>query len=182
MNFGYNERQFAPSNNRAYPTTPSTFPQPMYGGQGNPADAQNAYNQGYFVNNPYAAQQPPQQYAAGNVAPQSGYPPRTAYQPADETNGLIQQFSNQDLGSPRPLRMSPQVGRPRTANSPAGYQQAPSNPVPPMPAQTANAEEELVRYPDMYSDNVHKRGKAAKELVNVFFRENIERARDRNLR
>jgi protein-serine/threonine kinase len=54
-----------------------------------------------------------------------------------------------------------------------------------MPIRSPKAlgeEEELQRYLERYSENVHKRGKAAKELVNVFFQENIERARDRNMR
>ncbi|PGG96782.1 AGC/NDR/NDR protein kinase [Polytolypa hystricis UAMH7299] len=194
LNFGFNERQYAPSNNRAYPTTPSTFPQPMYGQGGQEyVDAQspqNPYTQGYFMNNPYAPQQQPQaQYGHPNMpSPQAAYQQqsRMGYPPADGTNGLIQQFSNQDLGaSPRAAmfgRNAPQGQRPRTAGAtgqPQGHL------APPMPARSPNPageEEELVRCPERYSENVHKRGKAAKELVNVFFRENIERARDRNMR
>lgn len=203
LNFGYDQQQpysNNPQSSRAYPTTPSTFPQPMYAGQGNQefVDAQqNAYNQGYFVNNPYMApagqtlqQQQQQQYAPAphGSAPPTGYQQqRGGHQGNDETSGLIQQFSNQDLSaSPRPARVAPQGGqqRPRTAGSPAGHhQQAAAHLTPPMPARGANPEdEELVRCPERYSENAHKRGKAAKELVNVFFRENIERARDRNMR
>ncbi|KAM5442098.1 Serine/threonine-protein kinase [Microsporum ferrugineum] len=203
LNFGYDQQQQYsnnPSSNRAYPTTPSTFPQPMYAGQGNQefVDAQqNAYNQGYFVNNPYMGghqQQQQQQYASAphGSAPQAVYQQRAApaggqHQGNDETSGLIQQFSNQDLSaSPRPARAAPQGSqqRPRTAGS-AGHQQqqTPAHLTPPVPARGANPEdEELVRCPERYSENAHKRGKAAKELVNVFFRENIERARDRNMR
>ena len=43
-------------------------------------------------------------------------------------------------------------------------------------------EEEEQQNPRKYSDNVLKRGTAAKQLVNTFFQENIERARDRNTR
>lgn len=202
LNFGFNERQFTPNsnNNRAYPTTPSTFPQPMYGPPGGQEyveggqSAQNVYNQGYFMNSPYAPQQSPQQPQYGHPSlqsPQPAYQSRVGgYQANDGTNGLVQQFSNQDLsGAPRNGmygRNAPPPGqRPRTAGSPAGNQ-VPSHLAPPMPAtrspKPAGEEEELVRYPERYSENVHKRGRAAKELVNVFFRENIERARDRNMR
>jgi protein-serine/threonine kinase len=203
LNFGFNDRTYAASNNRAYPTTPSTFPQPLYttpGGQEylDAQSPQNAFGQGYFMNNPYAQQQPQQsqqhqqqpaqQYAQTLPSPQPAYQPRVGYQANDATNGLIQQFSNQDLGaSPRPGvfgRNPAPAPRPRTAGPPAGAQ-APTHLVPPMPLRSpkpASEEEELVRSPEKYSENVHKRGRAAKELVNVFFRDNIERARDRNLR
>ncbi|KAI1911081.1 Serine/threonine-protein kinase [Ophidiomyces ophidiicola] len=194
--YGFNDRPYTAANARAYPTTPSTFPQPMYQNQGGheyatAQNAPNAYNQGYFGNNPYAQQAPhPQQFMHPNVAPpQPGYQPRAGgYLPNDGTSGLIQQFSNQDLGgSPRgaaAARVPPQGQRPRTAGSPA-LNQGPGHLAPPMSSRSpkqATEEEELVRCPEKYSENVHKRGKAAKELVNVFFRENIERARDRNLR
>ncbi|KAK2732491.1 Serine/threonine-protein kinase [Myotisia sp. PD_48] len=189
LNLGFSDQPYNPQNNRAYPTTPSTFPQPLYSGQGNQdyTDQQNAYNQGYFANNPYMAPQANQQYAQGNLAsPQAVYQnrPGGGYQGNDETNGLIQQFSNQDLSaSPRPTRVAPPGPRPRTAGTTAGHHQVPAHLAPPVPASNASHdEEELVRYPERYSENVHKRGKAAKELVNVFFRENIERARDRNMR
>ena len=201
LNFGFNDRPFNPTNIRAYPTTPSAFPHPVYqspGGQEyvDPQVAQNAaYGQGYFMNNPYAPQQPQQahytqqQYVQHNLqSPQPAYQSRLGYNANDGTNGLIQQFSNQDLGaSPRgglsPRATSP-AQRPRTAGSPAPGQQV-GLLAPPMPIRSLKAlgeEEELQRYPERYSENVHKRGKAAKELVNVFFQENIERARDRNMR
>lgn len=189
LNFGFNERQFAPPN-RAYPTTPSTFPQPMYGAPGGQdyIDSQ-AYNQGYFMNSPYQQPQQPQ-YGHPNLAsPQPAYQSRFGgYQANDGTNGLIQQFSNQDLSaSPRNNmygRTAPPGPRPRTAGSPAGGQ-TPGHLAPPMPnrnSKPAGEEDELPKCPEKYSENIHKRGRAAKELVNVFFRENIERARDRNMR
>jgi protein-serine/threonine kinase len=150
------------------------------------------------VNNPYAQQQPQQpqqhqqppaqQYAQNLPSPQPAYQPRAGYQQNDATNGLIQQFSNQDLSAPPRSgifgRNPAPAPRPRTAGSPAGAQH-PTHLAPPMPVRSqkpASDEEEPVRCPEKYSENVHKRGKAAKELVNVFFRDNIERARDRNLR
>ncbi|KAK2782226.1 Serine/threonine-protein kinase [Onygenales sp. PD_12] len=188
LNFGFNDRPYTASNNRAYPTTPSTFPQPMYPGGQEYVDSQsphNAYGQGYFMTNPYPPQQQGQQYAHPN-APQPAYQSRVGYQANDGTNGLIQQFSNQDLGAPPRAGMfgrNPPPGqRPRTAGATGQHQ---GHSVPAMPTRSpkpAGEEEELARNPEKYSENVHKRGRAAKELVNVFFRENIERARDRNLR
>ncbi|OJJ74790.1 hypothetical protein ASPBRDRAFT_27785 [Aspergillus brasiliensis CBS 101740] len=195
LNFGYNDRAFnaAAANNRAYPTTPSAFPQPIYQNQGpqDYIDAQNgAYAQGgYFMANPYQAQaaygQP--HYGQNLQSPQPAYQSRMGYSANDGTNGLIQQFSNQDLNSPRSgffARSASPAQRPRTAGSPAPGQQQPGHLAPPMPRspRTPAENEELQRYPERYSENVHKRGKAAKELVSVFFNENIERARDRNMR
>ncbi|KAJ6163044.1 hypothetical protein N7497_003023 [Penicillium chrysogenum] len=162
MNYGYDRNYNA--NNRAYPTTPSAFPQPIYQTQGaqDYVDPSNpAYAPGYFMPNhyppqqvqpQYVQQQQQQQYAQQQAlqSPQPAYQARPGY--PDGTNGLIQQFSNQDLNANR-----------------AGPRPIPEN-------------EELQRFPDRYSENVHKRGKAAKELVTVFFHENIERARDRNMR
>lgn len=198
LNFGFNEQQgYTPSNNRAYPTTPSTFPQPMYQQGTEYVDPQqNAFGQGYFMNNPYAPQQqrqPPQQqnqyhaqqYPQLNLqSPQPAYQSRAGYNGNDGANGLIQQFSNQDLSASARGRNPPPGQRPRTAGSPAPGQPT-GHLAPPMPSRTPNPqgeEEELERNPEKYSENVQKRGRAAKELVNVFFQENIERARDRNLR
>lgn len=198
LNFGFNERNYNAANNRVYPTTPSAFPQPIYQGQDymDPHGAQgNAYGQqqGYFVGNAYPQQAhyPVQQQAYPQQAlqsPQPAYGARPPYGANDGTNGLIQQFSNQDLGaSPRP-GLAPRSGspgqRPRTAGS-TGPQQQPQQGGHLAPNRTSKPpgeEEELQRYPERYSENVHKRGKAAKELINVFFQENIERARERNMR
>ena len=51
-----------------------------------------------------------------------------------------------------------------------------------MPRPSPKPEEEEQPNPHRYSNNVLKRGTAAKQLVNAFFQENIERARDRNSR
>ena len=187
LNFGFNV-----ANNRAYPTTPSAFPQPIYQSAG-PQDyvsSQNgAYNQqGYFANgNIYAQQQA--QYAAPHYgqnlqSPQPAY--HLAYNNAnDGTNGLIQQFSNQDLNSNRAMygRTVSPATRPRTPGQPTSPQPYAGNQVPiAQPRARPQPEEELQRNPERFAENVHKRGRAAKELVNVFFQDNIERARDRNMR
>lgn len=194
LNFGYNERGFNPAaaNSRAYPTTPSAFPQPIYTTPGpqDYMDAQNgAYGQGYFVASPYAqqAQYSQPHYVQQNMqSPQAAYQPRMGYNVNDSANGLIQQFSNQDLNANRPGFYPPSGAapqRPRTAGGTAVPQQ-PGHLVPPMPRspRPPSESEELQRYPERFSENIHKRGKAAKELVSVFFNENIERARDRNMR
>lgn len=193
MNFGYNDRNYA-ANNRAYPTTPSAFPQPIYQTQGAQeyVDPSNpAYAPGYFMTNPYPPQQqyPQQQYAQQQTlqSPQPAFQNRMGYA-NDGTNGLIQQFSNQDLNANRANffnRTNSPAQRPRTAGgSPAQGQAQAAHLVPPVPRspRPPAENEELQRLPDRYSENVHKRGKAAKELVTVFFHENIERARDRNMR
>lgn len=143
------------------------------------------------MTNPYPPQTP--QYAQAPYAQQMASPQQPTYQNRvpynDGTNGLIQQFSNQDLNSPRGgffNRNAAPGQRPWTAGSSAPGQQQQQQPhlVPPMPRspRTPAENEELQRNPERISENVHKRGKAAKELVNVFFHENIERARDRNMR
>lgn len=195
MNYGYNDRNYNAANNRAYPTTPSAFPQPIYQSQGQQEyiDPSNpAYAPGYFVPNPLSQQQQyaaQQQYAQqqGLQSPQPAYQARPGYA-NDATNGLIQQFSNQDLNANRGgffNRTNSPSQRPRTAGgSPAQGQAQAAHLAPPVPRspRPPAENEELQRFPDRYSENVHKRGKAAKELVTVFFHENIERARDRNMR
>jgi protein-serine/threonine kinase len=194
MNYGYDQNYNA--NNRAYPTTPSAFPQPIYQTQGaqDYVDPSNpAYAPGYFMNNGYAPQAPQyvqqQQYAQQQAlqSPQPAYQTRMGYA-NDGTNGLIQQFSNQDLNANRGNffnRAASPAQRPRTAGgSPAAGPTQAAHLAPPVPRspRPPAENEELQRFPDRYSENVHKRGKAAKELVTVFFHENIERARDRNMR
>lgn len=188
----YNDRNYA-ANSRAYPTTPSAFPQPIYQTQGQQdyVDPSNpAYAPGYFMTAHYPPQAPyaQQQYAQQPQSPQPAYQSRMGHA-NDGTNGLVQQFSNQDLNANRGafFGRAASPARPRTAGgSPAqGQAQAQAAhlapPVPRSPRPPAE-NEELQRFSDLYSENVHKRGKAAKELVTVFFHENIERARDRNMR
>lgn len=151
---------------------------------------------GYFMNNPYVSQN---QYHGQNYQYQHSnnlQSPQPSYQTSsrpymhpnanDGTNGLIQQFSNQDLGggtraglfnrtpSPNP--------RPRTAGN-TGQGQYSNHLAIPMPSRSPKPQEEEEQpNPRKYSDNVQKRGTVAKQLVNSFFQENIERARDRNQR
>ena len=77
---------------------------------------------------------------------------------------------------------SPANARPRTAGETRSNQNHQGHLAPPMPRQAQKPEEEEQPNPRKYSDNVIRRGTAAKQLVNSFFQENIERARDRNTR
>ncbi|KAI6713037.1 hypothetical protein JHW43_004408 [Diplocarpon mali] len=145
-----NDRSAFPDRSQ-YPTTPSTFPNPIFSAQANggqQGQAQTAHNQqsqqqqqqaygagyapsGFFMNNPYPPnypQQPPPASSGYQQAPQA---PQATYQqrPAplvDTTNGLAHQFSHQNLGggrqSPYGSRQPSPGQRPRTAG--AGGQQS----------------------------------------------------------
>ena len=97
---------------------------------------------------------------------------------------MVQQFANQDLGGRGNIMnrtSSPATARPRTAGDARSNQTYQGHLAPPMP-RSQKPEEEEQPNPRKYSDNVIRRGTAAKQLVNSFFQENIERARDRNTR
>lgn len=123
LNFGGVTNDYnAASNDRSmYPTTPSTFPQPIFSPNQNQNTQQDflgprltsptaGLGQGYFMNNPYAPQQqqsqqqPQNQYSNQQYQQQSLQSPQASYQPRngntanDVPNSLINQFSNQDLG------------------------------------------------------------------------------------
>ncbi|KAL8950311.1 MAG: hypothetical protein Q9222_003655, partial [Ikaeria aurantiellina] len=212
---GYNNngRNYAATDGRVFPTTPSTFPQPVFPTQGGqmPADYLNVQNQqangfaaqqngGYFVNSQsyqpqYGQQQPTQyqnQYPSPNLqAPQSVYQQRPGYA-NDPTSGLARQFSNQNLGSnqrqaaPFARQPSPSSQRPRNGAGP-GQSAFGSHLTPPATGADGRAEPERDERPpernaDKYSANLHKRGQALHASVESFFKENITRARDRNVR
>merc|ERR1712000_495400 len=96
---------------RAYPTTPSTFPNPIFPSSGQQGQAQAQQQQsygtgfapsGYFMNNPYPPnypQHPPSSsssnYQQAPQAPQASYQQRPP-PVADATNGLVHQFSHQN--------------------------------------------------------------------------------------
>lgn len=194
VNFPFeNQQSYEASNNRPYQISPSTFPQPIYptpqqdhlGSQYQP----NQQGNGYFMSNPYPPQQQQnqlqnQQYQYQNTHLQS---PQAVYQGTrqynDATNGLIQQFSNQDLGSVRggfTRTPSPSNPRPRNAADPRG--QYANHLSPPMPSRSPKAEEEEKPNPNKYSVNVLRRGTAVQQLVLNGFQENILRAKDRKQR
>lgn len=119
---GYlNERTYQASNDRVYPTTPSTFPHPVFphlrgqlnndnvGGQvQSPNGGGYAGGGGYFPNTQYQPQygqsqqnQYSSQYQQQNLqSPQPSFPQRQGgFTTNDPNSGLARQFSNQNLGS-----------------------------------------------------------------------------------
>lgn len=208
---GYNnERNYQANNERVFPTTPSTFPQPIFPSQGGQVpheyvasqmQSPGGYGAGqsYFQSNPYPAQysqphqaQYPAQYQQQQnlPAPQPPYQQRQGgYHTNDPTSGLAHQFSNQNLGSSQrqgsPFGRQPSPNqRPRTGGAPT-QQNHGSLLTPPIPGsidQTQADEHPPEKNPEKYSTNVGKRGQGLHVLVEAFFKENITRARDRNLR
>jgi protein-serine/threonine kinase len=194
LNFGFtNSPNYAAEQGRAFPTTPSTFPQPFpnAAGQQEVWGAQPASSginsQGYFYNsNPTAYQQ--QQYA--NTSPGAGYRSPGGFD--QMTNGLAHQFQHQNLGgntprsaSPYNRQPSPANARPRTAGATTspGYSTYLSAPMPQMPPQPSIYDEEPpVKNSEKYSSSITERMKVQKLLTQEFFRENVERARARNER
>ena len=241
LNFGGdygNARRYEPNNNRVFPTTPSTFPQPVFPNQG--GGGPNAYGQattspyagasgpGYFpqqVNNDNRMNAPMYgsqygQYHQQNVAsPQPSYQQRQgAYNQNnphnDPTSNLAYQFSNQNLG-PAPQQPNPYGRQPspstrmyHNVQSQQPQQRAPqpyehyqrtqsahqqvssqysapyagnertATPV----AATVSVEDAPEKAPELYPGNIQKRGQIMKSFVEDFFKENISRARERNLR
>lgn len=140
INFqGYNtDRTLQPSNDRVFPTTPSAFPQPVFGSSGgnspnsavygsNPTQSPyGAPSGGYFAGYSSNQQQLPG-YSAPNqyqnqyqgqqnlAAPPSSYQQRQAgYTTNDPTSPLVNQFANQNLGAP--ARQSSPFGRQPSPN------------------------------------------------------------------
>jgi hypothetical protein len=172
---------------RAFPTTPSTFPQPIgqqevWGaaqqqGSGNG----NGYGggAGYFQN-PY--QQAQYQGQQGNLQTQH-------LQQRFDANGLAQQLSSQHLGgsgrsggNQYGRQPSPNPQRPRTADN-RGYGYGSYGSAQGGPRYTSLYDEEAPkRMPEKYSDNVEKQATMSKSLINTFFKDSVQRARDRNQR
>ena len=244
LNFGgigggsaYNsDRNYTPTNERVFPTTPSNFPHSVFpGGQAANeyigAQVQSPYggpSGGYFPTGGYQAQysqpqtsypqpnqyqySPQPQYQQQNVsAPQPSYQQRqTGYSTNDPTSGLARQFSNQNLGTPQrqaspfARQQSPssrlyqngqqnQGQMARTQHTFTSNQSNPSTTLTPSlsngsisaggPLHCAPSEEQPPeKDPEKYSSNVVKRGQGLHALVESFFKENISRARDRNVR
>nr|AAB88236.1 cAMP-dependent protein kinase [Neurospora crassa] len=115
LNLGTNDTRMAP-NDRTYPTTPSTFPQPVFPGQ--QAGGSQQYNQAYAQ--------------SGNYYQQNHNDPNT---------GLAHQFAHQNIGSagrasPYGSRGPSPAQRPRTSGN-SGQQQTYGNYLSaPMPSNT----------------------------------------------
>ncbi|KAL1867338.1 hypothetical protein VTK73DRAFT_4245 [Phialemonium thermophilum] len=147
LNFNNNNNDRLVANDRVYPTTPSTFPQPVFPSV--PGQSQNAGSSlqaaqqgqqysaafspsGYFQQNQYQSQySAPQQanslhpdYNSANNS-NSGYGSGRSTTPGtsnDPNTGLAHQFSHQNLGgaarvSPYGVRGAPPAPRPRTAGA-----------------------------------------------------------------
>ena len=195
-------------NDRAYPTTPSTFPNPIFPSQGQMAQqqqqSQNSQQQpystgfapaGYFNNNQYPPsypQQPPSTYQQGAPlqAPQQNYQPRASPVQPDATNGLAHQFSHQNLGGATRTygnRQPTSSQRPRTAGAPqqqVGYASYLNAPMPSQAAQQKWPEFETApeRNSDRFGQSTHVNQKKTSQLAESFFKDSVRRARDRNVR
>lgn len=190
LNFGFGgdrNNQYQQDAGRQFPTTPSTFPQPVYPNQAGQQEvwgAQqqgngngNGYGAGYFMN-PY--QQAQYQGQQGNLQP-SG-------QRFDQgANGLAQQLSHQHLGgngrsgSPYGRQPSPNQQRPRTADN-RGYGYGGYGGGASQRHSSLYDEEAPPKTPEKYSDHVAKQATMSKSLINTFFKDSVQRARDRNQR
>lgn len=197
LNFGNGNDRLTASDRAAYPTTPSTFPQPVFppasGQQPGLQAQQQAYAggyapQGYFNQNQYAQYQGQQ---LNDYAQPAGYQPRSNTPGTNDPNtGLAHQFSHQNLGGAaraQAYARGPSPGqRPRTAGAsgqPAysGYMNAP-----PIPNQPAAPVEEFQRAPernpDRYGTNANSNQKKCSQLAADFFKDSVKRARERNQR
>jgi len=202
------DRSYQTGNERVYPTTPSTFPQPVFSPQLSQQDYQTSGGtsplqpQSYFPNSapqPYSAQQYGQQasYNAGQYQPAAGatqYSQRS-YSTNDPNAGLARQLQNQHLSAGRQApgygRQTPPAAgaqaRPRTGGA-NGQAQGGLLSVPGQPSssngQYSSAESLDPPAPDssQYSDNLQKRMVGLHIVVEAFFKDNITRARERNIR
>ena len=177
-----NDRVYQAANSRNYPTTPSTFPQPTYSQQGASQEYNNAQSQnpGYFHSAGPVTQYPTyhQQAQYQQYQQQNLYPSRN--QNSDPNSGLAHQFSTQNLG-PRPVgynRPSPLSGATRAPSSQTYGNNMSSSSLQPMASEEKPPEPD----PSKYSANVTKRVVGLHLYVENFFKENIQRARDRNAR
>jgi protein-serine/threonine kinase len=184
LNFGGGDRNQYADAGRQFPTTPSTFPQPVYPNQagqqevwGAQQQQGNGYGGGYFQN-PY--QQAQYQGQQGNLQTQH-------LQQRFDANGLAQQLSSQHLGgngrsgSPYGRQASPNPQRPRTADN-RGYSYGSHGAAQGSRQNSLYEEEAPKRTPEKYSDNVEKQATMSKSLINTFFKDSVQRARDRNQR
>ncbi|KAI1075535.1 serine/threonine-protein kinase cot-1 [Whalleya microplaca] len=199
LNFGNNNERLAPSD-RTYPTTPSTFPQPVFPtpsqqhlGAQQPQPTQQysggyAPNSNYFVQNQYQPQYqyPPSDYAAAQAS--SSYQPRSNTPGTNDPNvGLAHQFSHQNLGgAARANPRGPSPGqRPRTAGSSgqrSGYDYMNAPPMPTQPGHQPNFQPAPERNPEKYGQNSNNNQKKCSQLAADFFKDSVKRARERNLR
>ncbi|QDS74215.1 Cobalt uptake protein cot1 [Venturia effusa] len=223
LNFGFErndqsgQQYGSAADGRQFPTTPSTFPQPVFpNSQGQqevwgsqpqqPLPQAGGYpGTSYFMNAPNPYQQQQQQYQQQGQQQQQGPASQQQFrggtpqnraapsQPGynDGTNGLVHQFSHQNLGGNTPRSASPYgrqaspatSQRPRTAGATPGQQYGNYlSPQAPMPTETVHGEEPPNKNPDKYGDNILKKSKVSTGTVSTFFKDSVQRARDRNAR
>ncbi len=196
LNFGLGDRNTygTADAGRAFPTTPSTFPQPVFPNQAGQQEVWGAQQTksgyggaGYFMNNPYQPQYAQQQQQQSVPNSQAAY---RAPGFNDGTNGLVQQFSHQNLGG-APRSSSPyarQQSPGQRSRTPGGGQQQQQYgnylggppPKPQPPGVSLHDEEPPSKNPDKYADTVLKKAKISTGLVSNFFKDSVQRARDRN--
>ncbi|KAI5862547.1 serine/threonine-protein kinase cot-1 [Durotheca rogersii] len=181
LNFGNGNERLG-SSDRQYPTTPSTFPQPVFGSQQAPGGQQYGGSGGYAPANNYF---PPNQHGAqgGSYQPRSNTPGTN-----DPNVGLAHQFSHQNLGGAARGAYGSRGAssqRPRTAGSSGqpGYGHANA---PPLPTsgnrQTSDFQPAPERNPEKYGLGANNNQKKCSQLAADFFKDSVKRARERNLR
>ncbi|KAI9727556.1 MAG: Serine/threonine-protein kinase [Chrysothrix sp. TS-e1954] len=205
LNFGYNERNLGADAGRAYPTTPSSFPQPVF--SSNPNGQPEIWGNGQSTPSAYAGGPPSYFNAHAHVQyqqPQPQYPPQQnlqspgVYRPPgmggynEGANGLAHQFANQNLGSPGQRaaspygrQQSPANSRPRTAGPTPASAPGSRLAAPGSNAQSSGSshEDELgAKTPEQWGDNVSRRANVTIQTTQSFFKDNVLRAKDRNNR
>jgi len=204
LNFGNNNERLAPSD-RTYPTTPSTFPQPVFPNlsQQNSAGQQAQSGQQYAGAGGYGQPTPNSYFAQGQYQPQylsqqhavdyaaqsaSQYQPRSNTPGTNDPNvGLAHQFSHQNLGGAARVgnaygaRGPSPAQRPRTAGS-AGQQPSYGHSTAPMPTRQSEFQPAPERNPEKYGAVANNNQKKCSQLAADFFKDSVKRARERNLR
>ncbi|KAK0941310.1 Serine/threonine-protein kinase [Friedmanniomyces endolithicus] len=196
LNFGFNNQpNFAAEQGRAFPTTPSTFPQPFPDARGQQdvwgtgQTTSGINSQGYFYNNHSFQQYQNLPSPAGSAA---GFRSPGGFN--EVTNGLAHQFQHQNLGggntprsaSPYQRQASPANARPRTGGQSGQSQQYGSYLSAPMASQPQQPsiydDEPPTKNAERYSTTITEKVKLQKMLTQEFFKENVERAKARNER
>lgn len=194
LNFGFgggDRNQYNQQDGRAFPTTPSTFPQPVYPNQAGQQEVWGTQQQqtgfgypsgyGYF-NNGQQQQQQQGQYQGQSPNLQVSNQQRFN----EAANGLVHQLSHQHLGgggrsgSPYGRQPSPNQQRPRTAGDRNQYGSPLGAQVPRQPS--LNDEDPPQKDPGKYGDGLYRQSKVSVNLVSTFFKDSVQRARDRNQR
>lgn len=182
LNLGTNDTRMAP-NDRTYPTTPSTFPQPVFPGQqAGGAQAGQQYMQpgNYYQQNQYASHYTP--------GADYGFVSNIDGTSNDPNTGLAHQFAHQNIGgqgraSPYGSRGPSPAQRPRTSGN-SGQQQAYGNYL--SAPSSSNTQLEFApapeRNPDKYGPNANNNQKKCSQLASDFFKDSVKRARERNQR